>query len=119
MMISKLNINTVKMIQRHHETRRFPDRIPAKLSNTISNGVRKPTPNTRIVRKKKDRYRSTETIFSTFSGVNPSRISRPNGNTKYAKVMPAAKSGVATAAKPTAQRRSLRRSPGVTNLHSW
>jgi len=70
---------TAMMIQRHHEARRLPVRMPAKLRTTSSSGARNPMPKTRIVRRKKDRYQSTETMFSTFSGVNPSSSSKPIG----------------------------------------
>lgn len=70
-------MNTVNMIQRHHETSLLPESTPAKLRRTMRSGARNPIPKTKIVLRKKDRYLSTDTIFSTFSGVKPSRISRP------------------------------------------
>ena len=112
-------MKTIKMIHRHQETKRAPDKTPAKLSSTIISGARKPTPNTRIVRIKNERYRSTETIFSTPAGVNPKRICMPYGRTVYASITPPAKSGVAAATNPKAQNFSFRRRPGVTKRHSW
>ena len=47
--------STTMMIQRHQLSRRRPGSTPAKFSSTRSSGTRKPIPNTRIVRMKKDR----------------------------------------------------------------
>ncbi|CAB4871703.1 unannotated protein [freshwater metagenome] len=71
------NMKTIKIIQRHQDTRRAPVSIPAKLRSTIISGARNPTPKTRMVRMKNDRYLSTETMFSTPAGVKPNRICIP------------------------------------------
>ena len=69
------------MIQRHQLISRRPVSTPAKFNSTSIKGTRNPMPKTRIVRRKNDRYLSTETMFSTLSGVNPRSTSSPSGRT--------------------------------------
>ena len=71
------NRQVMKIIQRHQDSNLRPGRIPAKLRATRISGAKNPAPKIKIMRMKKLRYLSTETMFSTFSGVNPKRICRP------------------------------------------